>query len=109
MPDNVIPREMLATSSSVDPNLRLEKNIRRLEVQLQNLKEEHAKLAQELSEKTGQQIIPDYEKEMKRHIRQLKKYNELKDLSMGLIQMIADSRQLTLREIMKEMEIEEDK
>lgn len=45
---------------------------------------------------------------MKAHILGLKKYNELKDVAMGLITMIADQRQLRMSDILKEMNIEPD-
>ncbi|ODQ47388.1 hypothetical protein PICMEDRAFT_10385 [Pichia membranifaciens NRRL Y-2026] len=98
---------------------KLEDKIEKLEHELIQLKEEHLKLSNELSREKGyvkgvtdgsfnQSFQKDYDKEMKRHIRQLKKYNELKDLGMGIIQLIADQKQSTLRGIMDEMGIEPD-
>lgn len=52
--------------------------------------------------------IAEYEKEMKGHIKQLKKYNELKDASMRLIQMIADQQKTTIKAVMEEMGVEDD-
>lgn len=91
--------------------------IEKLELKLANLKKEHKELSQDLKNEGIQindivlsdKILKEkYEKEMKRHIKQLKKYNELKDLSMGIIQLIADQKNSTLREVMNEMGVEED-
>ncbi|KAG7661154.1 uncharacterized protein J8A68_005327 [[Candida] subhashii] len=43
---------------------------------------------------------------IKRHIKQLNKYNELKDLALDLIGKIADSRQVRISEIFKEMGVD---
>lgn len=86
--------------------------IEKLRKKLDELKLEHKKLRDELggsNNEDGNFDIKVYEKETKIHIQQLKKYNELKDLSMKLIQMIADSRQETLKTIMDEMGIENEK
>jgi hypothetical protein len=83
-----------------------ESKISKLEIKLAELKSEHTKLKAELG---GDDSNLNYDHEMKRHIKQLKTYNELKDLSMGLIQIIADQRHVTLRAIMDEMGIEDDK
>ena len=98
---------------------KLEDKIEKLEHDLIQLKEEHLMLSNELSRGKGNAkgitdgsfnkcLQKDYDNEMKRHIRQLKKYNELKDLGMGIIQLIADQKQSTLRGIMDEMGIESD-
>lgn len=43
---------------------------------------------------------------MKKHISQLKKYNELKDIALGLVTMIADQRKLRTTDILEEMKVE---
>lgn len=89
-----------------EQNAALEK----LREKLRVTQQEHEKLADELRSDGDEEFdIKKYEKETKSHIQQLKQYNELKDLSMKLIQMIADSRQETLRAIMDEMGVEDDK
>lgn len=98
-------------------NKEYRKKIEKLELKLCDLKKEHNDLSEYLR-KEGIQINDNvlcdktlqenYEKEMKQHIRQLKKYNELKDLSMGIIQLIADQKSSTLREVMNEMGVEDD-
>lgn len=40
------------------------------------------------------------------HIRQLKKYNETKDLALGLVSMISDQRGITAQRVFDEMKIE---
>lgn len=84
--------------------------ISKLEDKLRDLQAQHDELSNELdTNKTGCLDMKILEKETKQHINQLKNYNELKDLSMKLIQLIADSRQETLRAIMDEMGIKDDK
>lgn len=46
---------------------------------------------------------------VKRHIRQLKAYNELKDSAMSLMAMIADQRQIRLGDVMREIGVVDDK
>lgn len=48
----------------------------------------------------------DPEAVIKRHISQLEKYNELKDIALGLVTMIADQRQLRTTDILEEMKLE---
>ena len=48
----------------------------------------------------------DPEAIVKKHISQLKKYNELKDIALGLVTMIADQRQLRTTDILEEMKVE---
>lgn len=100
---------------------KLAAKIDNLEKKLAGLKKLHLKLSRELSlgnnlhgkgeVSTGslnKLLQIKHEKEMKQHIEQLKEYNELKDLSMGIIQLIADQKQATLRTVMNEMGIEDD-
>lgn len=94
------------TFNPTSKDVELEKRIESLEKKLNDLKQEHFKLSTDLNP-DGIITHVDYDKEMQKHIRQLKTYNELKDLSMKLIQLIADQRQLTLQAIMNEMGIED--
>lgn len=98
---------------------KLETKIEKLEQDLAQLKKEYLGLSTALSNGKERPINcsdgsldkilqQEYDKEMKRHIRQLKKYNELKDLAMGIIQLIADQKQSTLRSVMNEMGVEPD-
>ncbi|CUM63939.1 uncharacterized protein PRCAT00001527001 [Priceomyces carsonii] len=48
----------------------------------------------------------DPEAIVKKHISQLKKYNELKDIALGLVTMIADQRKLRTTDILEEMRVE---
>lgn len=92
-------------------NLEQIDRIEKLKEKLGELQAEHKELREELDGTNNKEDfnIKVYEKETKKHIQQLKKYNELKDVSMKLIQMIADSRQETLKTIMDEMGIDDDK
>ncbi|KAG0674638.1 hypothetical protein C6P40_004611 [Pichia californica] len=119
------PMGIIGNNKNMNKKLSLEahnkqstQKIEQLEITLDELKKEHLKLTEELGE-TDVTLEHDdillkkvssenYEKEMKRHIRQLKQYNELKDLSMCLIQLIADQKQSTIKSVMKEMGIEND-
>ena len=48
----------------------------------------------------------DPEAVVKKHISQLKKYNELKDIALALVAMISDNRKLKITEILEEMGID---
>lgn len=84
-------------------------NIIKLKTTLKEIQTEHANLKVSLGHDLDKDFdITSYEKETRKHIRQLKTYNELKDISMNLIQMIADQKQTTIRKVMDEMGIEDD-
>lgn len=119
------PMGIIGNNKNMNKKLSLEahnkqstQKIEQLEITLDELKKEHLKLTEELGETdvtlehddilSKKVSSENYEKEMKRHIRQLKQYNELKDLSMCLIQLIADQKQSTIKSVMKEMGIEND-
>lgn len=40
---------------------------------------------------------------VKQHIAELKRFNRVKDIALGLITLIADSRGITVKEVMDEM------
>lgn len=87
---------------------KLEAKIEKLQDHLKDLKAQHQELKTELNISADDDVqasVESYQNEMKHHITQLKHYNELKDTSMRLIQLIADQRQVTLRTIMDEMGI----
>ena len=48
----------------------------------------------------------DPEAVVKKHISQLKKYNELKDIALALVAMISDNRKLKITDILEEMGID---
>lgn len=79
-----------------------------LEVKLQSLKLQHKKLREDLSLSDHEASKLNYEKEMKTHIRQLKNYNELKDISMALIQLVADQKHVRIKDILNEIGVEDD-
>lgn len=90
---------------------QLVSKIEKLEAQLSDLKKQRSNLSKELKFSDADIINEEkiYKQEMKQHISQLKEYNELKDLSMNLIQLIATQKETTLRDVMNEMGIEDDK
>ncbi|GMG28445.1 unnamed protein product [Ambrosiozyma monospora] len=50
----------------------------------------------------------DYQKSiLKRHIRQLNKYNELKDVALSLVSLIADQKQVSIKSILEEMNVDD--
>ena len=51
-------------------------------------------------------VNEDPEAVVKKHISQLKKYNELKDLALALVAMISDNRKLKIADILEEMSID---
>lgn len=129
MPDDKIfnnergtkPKQSIQCNLSIPEaqDRKLVARIDNLETELAELKKIHYNLYMELSvgsngkdevstESLNKLLQTRHEKEMKQHIKQLKEYNELKDLSMGIIQLIADQKQATLRTVMNEMGIEDD-
>lgn len=80
------------------------------------LAKQHAELRSELhlSPNTGAVSVSEtlldkyYQQETKHHISNLKKYNDLKDLSMNLIQIIATQKHQTMKNVMSEMGIDDD-
>ncbi|CCH46834.1 hypothetical protein BN7_6435 [Wickerhamomyces ciferrii] len=86
------------------PNTPIQDRIQNKSKELEQLQQESNNLILELEHQTS--INP--EEIVKSHILGLKKYNELKDVAMGLITMIADQRQLKISDILKEMEVEKD-
>ncbi|CDK29320.1 unnamed protein product [Kuraishia capsulata CBS 1993] len=48
----------------------------------------------------------DAELIVKKHIKQLKRYNELKDVALSLVSLIADQKHLPVQEILDEMKVE---
>ncbi|GME73888.1 unnamed protein product [Ambrosiozyma monospora] len=44
---------------------------------------------------------------LKRHIRQLNKYNELKDVALSLVSLIADQKQVSIKSILEEMNVDD--
>lgn len=70
------------------------------EQRLEDIKNQCSKLISELDSNSNPEAI------VKKHISQLKKYNELKDIALGLVTMIADQRQLRTTDILEEMKVE---
>ncbi|CAI5756726.1 unnamed protein product [Candida verbasci] len=67
---------------------------------LNEIKQQCSTLISELEGNNHPEII------IKKHIQQLKKYNELKDIALELISMIADHRQVKTTDILNEMKVE---
>lgn len=70
------------------------------EQRLEDIKNQCSALISELDSNQDPEAI------VKKHISQLKKYNELKDIALGLVTMIADQRQLRTTDILDEMKVE---
>jgi len=88
----------------------LNHRIMKLKRKLGNLKEEHAQLAKELNIDNIEvkKIERQSKKEQKEYIDRLGRYNEMKDLSMNVVQLIATSKNTTMKDILREMGVEED-
>lgn len=110
----------LSSSSSQSPAV-IQERIKNKSKELEELQAESSSLIRELewvwevrcllvwvTDIYRHQTSVDPEEIVKAHILGLKKYNELKDVAMGLITMIADQRQLRMADILKEMNIEPD-
>lgn len=67
---------------------------------LEDIKNQCSELISELDSDKDPEVI------VKKHISKLKKYNDLEDIALGLVSMIADQRQLRTADIIEEMKIE---
>lgn len=67
------------------------------EQKLEDIKNQCSELISELDSDDDPEAV------VKKHIGQLAKYNELKDIALGLITMIADQRKLRTTDILEEM------
>lgn len=70
------------------------------EKKLEDIKNQCSELISELDSDEDPEAI------VKKHISKLKEYNELKDIALGLVTMIADQRQLRTTDILEEMKVE---
>ena len=53
-------------------------------------------------------ILNEAQKTLDTHIKKLGQYNQLKDMAMGMLGMIAEKEGKTLREVMKDRDVEDD-
>ncbi|CAK9435540.1 uncharacterized protein LODBEIA_P02670 [Lodderomyces beijingensis] len=92
------PTSTVTTSS----NISMEEQQRLLlkEKSLDEIKQQCSTLIHELEGNQHPELI------IKKHIQQLKKYNELKDVALQLITLIADQRQVKTTDILDEMKVE---
>ncbi|CAH6721150.1 hypothetical protein CLIB1444_05S04676 [[Candida] jaroonii] len=67
---------------------------------LEDIKNQCSELISELDSDDNPEAI------VKKHIGKLKKYNELRDIALGLVTMIADQRKLRTTDILEEMKVE---
>lgn len=70
------------------------------EKKLEDIKNQCSELISELDSDDDPEAV------VKKHISKLKEYNELKDIALGLVTMIADQRQLRTTDILEEMKVE---
>lgn len=78
--------------------------IRRIElIKEQNIRDIKDQCSELISELDSDQ---DPEAIVKRHISKIEKYDDLKDIALGLVTMIADQRKLRTTDILEEMKQE---
>ncbi|KAI5958067.1 hypothetical protein KGF57_002875 [Candida theae] len=98
------PRESFkshsATSSTSTLSPEDQERISTKEKNLDEIKQQCSCLIHELEGNDQPEVI------VKRHIQQLKKYNELKDVALQLVTLIADQRQVKTTDILNEMKLE---
>lgn len=98
------PRESFkshsATSSTSTLTPEDQERISTKEKNLDEIKQQCSCLIHELEGNDQPEVI------IKRHIQQLKKYNELKDVALQLVTLIADQRQVKTTDILNEMKLE---
>ncbi|ODV77524.1 uncharacterized protein CANTADRAFT_23640 [Suhomyces tanzawaensis NRRL Y-17324] len=98
--DNTPRTENLDAVPTEDPNELIRQRIILKEQRLNEIKNQCSALISELDSNKDPEAI------VKKHISQLKKYHELKDIALGLVTMIADQRQLRTTDILEEMKFE---
>ncbi|CAD1808744.1 Swi5 family protein [Candida parapsilosis] len=89
-----------ATSSTSTLTPEDQERISTKEKNLDEIKRQCSCLIHELEGNDQPEVI------IKRHIQQLKKYNELKDVALQLVTLIADQRQVKTTDILNEMKLE---
>lgn len=94
---NNTPRS--ATDEPASADLLQQRSLSK-EQRLDDIKNQCSLLISELDTNQDPEAI------VKKHISQLKKYHELKDIALGLVTMIADQRQLRTTDILEEMKFE---
>ncbi|EMG45606.1 hypothetical protein SBY92_004875 [Candida maltosa Xu316] len=103
LPQLIIPPvSSTATLTPTPPTLTEEEQQRILskEKSLNELKQQCSTLIHELEGNNEPELI------FKKHIQQLHKYNELKDIALQLISLIADQRQVKISDILSEMNVD---
>ncbi|KAI5969919.1 hypothetical protein CANMA_000959 [Candida margitis] len=100
----IAPRESFkshsATSSTSTLTPEDQERISTKEKNLDEIKQQCSCLIHELEGNEQPEVI------IKKHIQQLKKYNELKDVALQLVTLIADQRQVKTTDILNEMKLE---
>ncbi|CUM48679.1 unnamed protein product [Debaryomyces tyrocola] len=86
--------------AATNNDLNIQQRVVLKEQRLEDIKNQCSALISELDTNQDPEAI------VKKHISQLKKYNELKDIALGLVTMIADQRQLRTTDILEEMKVE---
>lgn len=89
IPDNQANESINASNSEIIKGKKLE-----------DIKNQCSELISELDSDDDPEAV------VKKHISKLNEYNELKDIALGLVTMIADQRQLRTTDILEEMKLE---
>ncbi|RCK55657.1 hypothetical protein Cantr_05586 [Candida viswanathii] len=100
-----IPSSSPSSSSSPTADISAMTDEQRIlfkEKSLNEIKQQCSTLIHELEGNNNPELI------IKKHIRQLNKYNELKDLALQLISLIANQRKVKILDILNEMNLEID-
>ncbi|KAK6456763.1 Swi5-domain-containing protein [Scheffersomyces xylosifermentans] len=95
--------QIIPESSNAAPTiipLTEEQKILLKEQRLNEIKTQCSTLISELDSDSDPEAV------VRRHISQLTKYHELKDIALGLVTMIADQRHVRTTELLKEMKVD---
>lgn len=76
-------------------------------MQIDQLQLTHRSLTTELCTSRSKLRHPDASATVQRHITLLHRYNEIKDIGLGLMGLIADQRGVRLKEVMREWGVDE--
>lgn len=86
----------------------LEERLAQKEQELRQLQDEATALEADLQKLANSDVPVDADAITKKHIKELKEYNTLKDTALSLMTMIADQRQVRLSVVMKEVGVKAD-
>jgi len=101
-PDSSIQLQPAPTTPSISPTPPTDPKTARLHTQIRTLETQISQATTDLLAATSQLKNPDASATVKTHIALLHRYNETKDIGMGLLGLISEQRGVRLKEVLEE-------